>query len=186
MCSAILTCMVACGPSDYEKRVLDIRMEKDAAFSDTSGPIPDPSHFQGLRYFDPSPEYHFLLSVQRFSSTDTVVMATSTGRTRRYVRYGRVAFYVEGKQELVIYESTDASHHLFLPFKDGTNGRETYPGGRYLDVGLLKTGDVAVDFNLAYNPYCAYSDRYDCPYPPAENHLQVRIEAGEKAYVKNP
>ena len=84
---------------------------------------------------------------------------------------------------LAVYRSP---HHdeLFLPFRDATSGRETYGAGRYLEPAKLAGGRLLVDFNLAYNPYCAYSEEYSCPLPPFENHLKVAIRAGEKAYNK--
>ncbi len=84
-----------------------------------------------------------------------------------------------------MYKSVEESTHdpyYFVPFKDLTNGTETYPAGRYLDIPVTENDIITVDFNVAYNPYCAYSPYYSCPLPPMENHLKVRISTGEKNY----
>jgi uncharacterized protein (DUF1684 family) len=112
-------------------------------------------------------------------------METSTGDEREQYRWGRVQFEVDGQlAELKIYSDYDGEA-LFLPFKDQTHGRETYGAGRYLDnhrPGLRRIGadQIELDFNYAYNPYCAYSPNYSCPLPPRENWLAVPIRAGEK------
>ena len=85
--------------------------------------------------------------------------------------------------QLAIYKGKE-QEDLFLPFRDATSGNETYGAGRYLEPEELSTGEIVVDFNLAYNPFCAYSENYSCPLPPFENHLKVPIRAGEKALKK--
>ena len=109
-------------------------------------------------------------------------MMTSTGTLQKYQRYGQFKFQVDGKEHtLQVYR--DLEHgHFFLPFIDATAGRETYETGRYLEIEGLPNGKNLVDFNYAYNPYCAYNDSWTCPIPPRENHLKARIEAGEKKY----
>ena len=113
-------------------------------------------------------------------------METSTGDIRHYRRWATFSFEVGGETaDLTIY-SDPWGESLFLPFKDGTNGRDTYGAGRYLDnhrPGLsVRGGQVVVDFNYAYNPYCAYSTTYSCPLPPRENWLEMPIYAGEKNF----
>ena len=109
-------------------------------------------------------------------------MQTSTGDEQSYYRLGTVEFEVEGQPaRLAVYKS--AQHdELFLPFRDATSGKETYGAGRYLEPVESSDGKLLVDFNLAYNPYCAYSEHYSCPLPPLENWLKVPIRAGEKGY----
>lgn len=121
-------------------------------------------------------------------------MPTSSGRTKMYRQYGKLSFYYEGTpQVLYVYQShallQDPQHadHLFLPFTDHTTGRESYETGRYIDLSIsgIKNNQITVDFNKAYNPYCAYvSGIYSCPIPPKENRLKVAIRAGEKKYLK--
>src|SRR5215472_16323238 len=103
-------------------------------------------------------------------------MQTSTGDVQEYVRYGRLHFTVDGQAvELTLYADGDA---YFLPFADALAGVETYGAGRYLELVPLGNGQLLVDFNLAYNPYCAYNDLWSCPITPAENRLVVPIRAG--------
>lgn len=99
------------------------------------------------------------------------------------LRYGQFHFTVDGKEcVLTAYQSADHPEHLFLPFKDATNGTETYGAGRYIDVSAQPDASVhyVIDFNLAYNPYCAYNPAYSCPVVPRENFLTVPIRAGER------
>jgi len=120
----------------------------------------------------------------------TFEMPTSTSRKPIYKKYGILKFELNGQRHrLIVYQNIELSKledyadYLFCPFKDLTNGDETYGGGRYLDmrIGDLKA-DPRIDFNLCYNPYCAYNYKYSCPIPPKENHLKTRIEAGVKNY----
>ena len=98
-------------------------------------------------------------------------------------RAGLVRFDVDGESAQATLFSDDDDPGLFLPFRDATSGRETYGAGRYLDVQPPDAdGDVVIDFNLAYNPYCAYSEGFSCPLPPAENRLDVPIRAGEMTF----
>ena len=121
-------------------------------------------------------------------------LMTSSGRTRKYVKYGEVTLPVNGQSiTLAVYQSLRAlkmpmyRDHLFIPFKDATNNKTTYGGGRYLDAKLTDIVEekMTIDFNKAYNPYCAFKpEGYSCPIPPKENHLQISIEAGEKNFEK--
>ncbi len=116
-------------------------------------------------------------------------MPTSGERKPLYCKVGDLSFNVdEVEVKLPVYQNIELSkgaeyeNYLFLPFTDLTNGEETYGGGRYLDLEGPLEGIVELDFNMAYNPYCAYNDRYSCPIPPKENHINVRVEAGVKAF----
>jgi hypothetical protein len=86
---------------------------------------------------------------------------------------------------LQVYESEDNPGEYFLPFLDATAPLETYGGGRYLEPERVGEDKLLVDFNLAYNPWCVYGDEWSCPFPPAENRLNVRIEAGEKKFEQH-
>ncbi len=146
------------------------------------------SSFQGLAYFDGNAELQLTVDVERFPTGDTPVeMATSTGDMRMYRRWGQFRFTVDDTEAHLIVYSNDIGDELFLPFRDATNGAETYGAGRYLDnhrPGLkpMSDGRLLVDFNYAYNPYCAYSPAYSCPLPPRENWLKIPIRAGEKIF----
>lgn len=136
--------------------------------------------FEGLRYFPESPNLRFELSIEEFETKEKVQIITSTGDLREYERFGKVSFEVDGdKAELTVYST---SHGFFLPFVDNQAGKETYGAGRYLDPEMLSNGKLLLDFNVAYNPYCAYNEMYSCPLPPAENRLAVAIKAGEKNF----
>lgn len=143
-------------------------------------------HFQGLDYFSTSTNY---LLTGRFEKNKgkKFKMPTSTERLPIYRRYGYVYFELNGEtHRLTVYQNMELikkeefKNYLFVPFRDATSGIETYGGGRYLDIQIPIGTSTTIDFNLAYNPYCAYSYRYSCPVPPEENRLKIRIEAGEK------
>lgn len=111
-------------------------------------------------------------------------MTTSIGTQDLFLRYGYFEFKLEEKTyTLQAYKSHHADS-LFLPFRDGTSGKESYGASRYLDIKEHELDDYTIDFNLAYNPYCAYSDSFSCPLPPTENWLSVQIRAGEKNYTR--
>lgn len=160
------------------------RAEKDMYFRrDLYGPIEDRQNFTGLNYYPPDPAFRFTLPLQPVEPAP-LTFQTSTGDERVYQRIGTVEFEVEGQPaRLAIYKSED-DDELFLPFRDATSGQETYGAGRYLEPARLASGEIVVDFNLAYNPYCAYSEAFSCPLPPVENWLKVPIRAGEKIYTK--
>ena len=128
----------------------------------------------------------------RQTAQPVVTMPTSTGKQRDYRQVGALEFNLKGQAlSLVAFVEVPTaggavdSGRLFVPFRDLTNGAETYPAGRYLDLDTTPTGLYDLDFNKAYNPYCAYNDEDDCPYPPAANRLKIPIRAGEKAFKKS-
>lgn len=159
------------------------RAEKDAFFrSHPQSPLPltERSTFSGLCYFPENADLRFEVRVTEFEAHDTLPVQTTTGELRHYQRHGRFQFAVNGQMaELTIYLT---EHGYFLPFVDALAGIETYGAGRYVEPEPMGDGTFLVDFNLAYNPYCAYNDRYSCPLTPAENRLAVAIRAGEKNY----
>jgi uncharacterized protein (DUF1684 family) len=137
----------------------------------------------GLKYFDENPTLRFELPLERYAEPEHVVMQTSTGATQDYNKIGQVRFKVSGEEAVLqVYESTDNPGSYFVPFVDATAPAESYGAGRYLEPEERHVDELLVDFNLAYNPYCAYNDRWSCPFPPPENRLKVRIEAGERKY----
>ncbi|HEY6635356.1 MAG TPA: DUF1684 domain-containing protein [Acidimicrobiia bacterium] len=140
----------------------------------------DHSDFEGLVYFDPDPGLIFTLSVEPGDGSE-IRVPTSDEREKVYTTHGKVAFEVGGEPvELTLYDTGHPG--LFIPFRDATSGQATYGAGRYLDVAPNDDGTVTIDFNLAYNPSCVYSDGWSCPIPPVNNWLPVPIEAGEKMY----
>jgi uncharacterized protein (DUF1684 family) len=161
----------------------DFRKRKDHFIAhDQQSPLTgeQQENFQGLKYYPEDPALRLEIEVEPFAEQQQVQMQTSTGDLRTYARYGRFSFEVDGETaELTLFGSP---HGYFLPFVDANAGSETYGAGRYLDPEQLPNGKFLIDFNLAYNPYCAYNENYSCPLPPAENRLKVAIEAGEKNF----
>ena len=136
--------------------------------------------FTGLNYFPENEALRLEVQVEPFADPQPITMQTSTGGVQEYMRYGRFKFQVDGQDaELTIYRN---EHGYFLPFVDSLAGKETYPAGRYLEPEALPGNRFFVDFNLAYNPYCAYNEMWSCPITPAENRLKVPIRAGEKLF----
>lgn len=164
------------------------RQEKDDFFaSDSHSPIED-ADFKGLSYFAENELYIFELAIKKSSSREIVMLQTSQGDSEAYIRYGTVSFELEGQDcrlSLFAQAYELSPRNMFIPFKDLTSTKESYGAGRYLESRLVKGTDdmIVLDFNYAYNPYCAYSSRWRCPLAPAENHLSVAIKAGEKTYV---
>ncbi len=147
----------------------------------------DRAHFTGLERFAPDPRFRVQA---RFIAEPgkAFAMRTTTDRRPVYEPVGRLSFELEGKSlALSVYRNEELSqdpayaNYLFVPFTDLTNGESTYGAGRYLDLQGPLAEVVELDLNKAYNPYCAYNNRYSCPIPPAENHLPVAVEAGVKA-----
>ncbi len=144
-----------------------------------------------LDFFPANPAYRFSARFERTPQATPFELPTYSGQKRDYVQYGVLKFEVAGQtQSLHIYQNLrlvkDSTYrdHLFLPFKDLTNGEATYGGGRYLDFrqGDIRDGILSLDFNKCYNPWCAFSDGFNCPIPPAANHLEIAIEAGERNF----
>ncbi len=116
-------------------------------------------------------------------------MKTTTNRAPLYIKYGEVTFQIKGKScTLAVYQNIELAveeaykNDLFLPFVDLSSGDESYGGGRYIDLKIPQSGTIMIDFNRAYNPYCAYNERYSCPIPPQENFIDVAILAGVKKF----
>jgi len=136
--------------------------------------------FKGLNYFPENDSLRLEVQVEEFPTKEPFEMQTSTGSVQRYEKFGKFHFVVDGKDAaLTIYQSENG---FFLPFIDSLAGKETYPAGRYLEPEALPGGRFFVDFNIAYNPYCAYNEMWSCPITPAENRLKVAIRAGEKLF----
>lgn len=143
--------------------------------------------FSGHQYYDFKLSYVVYAKMVPVKNSDTIVMKTSSGAEKQYVRYGILHFSIKGVhchltafQSLSLRVVEEYKNYLFIPFKDLTAGGETYGGGRYLDVTIPESSAMILNFNTAYNPYCAYTDGYSCPIPPDENKLSVSIEAGAK------
>lgn len=158
----------------------------NAEFADSAtSPLTDEARraFKGLDVFPFDSTYCVRASFTREEDAAPFLMATTRTRTPTYKVHGNLRFMLNGKEHtLQVYESVPPhpghEDHLFVPFTDLTNGEETYGVGRYLDLVAPLGQEVDLDFNRAYNPYCAYNDKYSCPIPPKANHLITRVLAG--------
>jgi len=161
----------------------ELRKMKDDFFAlDGQSPLTPAQKkgFKGLKYFPPNQALNLQVTLKEFPEKQQIEMQTNTGDIQVYQRFGRFQFTVDGQTaELTLYQSDNG---WFLPFVDSLAGKETYPAGRYLEPEPLGDGRFQVDFNLAYNPYCAYNDLWSCPLTPFENRLRLPIRAGEKLF----
>jgi uncharacterized protein (DUF1684 family) len=183
----MLLAVAACGTKaiPYEDEIAAWRAEKDRFMRSSESPVVEPERatFPALPYFPTNPEYRIPAALRVAPPEDILDMPTSTGQRRKMQRVGALEFTLKGEPlKLTAFaEATDtALLRLFVPFGDRTNGNETYPGGRYLDLERTATGIYDLDFNRAYHPFCLFNAKYDCPVPPRENRLPVPVRAGEK------
>jgi hypothetical protein len=201
ICAILFLCFglaaIASGQTFYGSTDLKtFRDGRDKEFRDRAeSPLKDEDFaaFKGLNYYATDNAFRVTATFKRTADAKYFQMPTSSGVTKKFVKYGVLTFKLNGKLATLSVYQTDAAtlkkfpeyaHLLFIPFKDATNRTETYGGGRYIDIVIPKGDEVILDFNLAYNPNCAYgSDKYSCPIPPRENRLTVAIKAGEKRYA---
>lgn len=169
------------------------RHEKDAFFAEhRQSPIPteERAAFDGLAYYDPDPDLRVAATFEATDDADAadpIEMEMTVGEPTEYVRVGRLRFDLAGAERTLTAFAPDDDPDrasLFVPFRDATSGEETYGAGRYMELeleGEVEDGDaVPLDFNLAYHPFCVYNESFACPIPPAENVLDVAVEAGER------
>lgn len=148
--------------------------------------------FHGLEFYPIDEKFIVTATFVRTPNEKPFLMPTTTDRLPEYVKYGEAHFTLEGKDFVLAlfkniqpFDEPGYEDYLFLPFTDLTSGDGSYGGGRFLDMRIPQGDTVVIDFNKAYNPYCAYSARYSCPIPPKENDLLIRIEAGVKDFGKH-
>lgn len=153
--------------------------------------VEDLKRFSSLEFFTISEEFIIEARLIRTPDEKPFEMPTTTSRKPLYVKYGELHFTIDGKEcKLNVYQNIDFSrrpdyaNQLFLPFTDLTSGDTTYGGGRYLDVTIPEEDTLVLNFHCAYNPLCAYNEKYSCPIVPAENDLPVAVQAGVKAFKK--
>ena len=151
----------------------------------------DLESFNGLDFFDIDTSLIVEAKFIRTPFETPFIMKTTNDSEPVYVKYGEASFKLKGKviilniyqnQELLSQE--EYRDYLFLPFTDLTNGESSYTEGRFIDLRIPKDDYIILDFNQSYNPYCAYNDRYSCPVPPSENHIDLKILAGVKKFKK--
>jgi len=187
--------IAAAAQTPFAEQIADYRTTyKKDILASSGGPLKVKEDLAYLQFFAPDSAYRVEATVQRTPKAEPFEMPTYSGATRPHVAYAVLTFQLNGKpQQLTIYKNLNLAlrpeyrDYLFLPFKDATSGETTYGGGRYLDfrTGDIKNDRLTLDFNKAYNPYCAYSEGYPCPIPPKINTLTVAVEAGEKIYGKS-
>jgi uncharacterized protein (DUF1684 family) len=177
--------------SNWKKTLEEERELKDGFFkAHPQSPIPleERMRFKRLEYYPPDPNYRFELELHEHDEKKSIKIAYTMGEMKEFTRWGEFRFKI-GDQEQVLqaYKSSSEEELLSIFFRDATSGKETYGAGRYLDLEPERNctidGKWILDFNKAYNPWCAYSEAYTCPFVPPENWLKVPIRAGEKLYV---
>ena len=176
--------------SEWMEIINQERKQKDVFFaSHYQSPIPfeQRQQFKGLDYYPPDPDFRFELEIFEHKDKKILEIKDTQGNDRKFLRWGEFRFKIGGKGcMLQAYKSDPQQGSLFVPFRDVTSGKETYGAGRYLDLDPEKCqtieGKWILDFNKAYNPWCAYSEFYACPFVAPENWLEVPVYAGEKKY----
>ncbi len=173
----------------YKNQIKNDRKGKDIFFKQNfQSPISleERANFTKLNYYEPDLKYKFELELEEFDHQEKVKIEDTGGNLRDFLKWGKFTFEIENsKCILYAYKSEESETRLFIPFKDATSGKKTYGAGRYLELyeERDKTGNKWIlDFNLATNPWCAYSHNYVCPLIPFENILKAEIKSGEKSY----
>lgn len=171
-----------------EEKIRIFREKRDLFFKkDPNSPLKEREkrNFKGLVYYGIDLKYAMVGSVEKYPTEPKPIyvnLPTNKGREKKYVKYGRFKFKLEGREYLLSIYRPLGGGDLFLPFKDKTSGSETYIEGRYLNIEPMPGGKVLIDFNRAYNPFCDYNEKFTCPFAPKENWLDVEIRAGEKRF----
>jgi len=182
----------------YKEPVLgetEFQKELNAFYKDaTTSPLKkkDLKNFKGLNFFRFDSTFVVNAKLIRTPDEKPFKMKTTTDRLPNYVKYGIIEFQLEGNthkldifQNLDILDEEGYEDYLFLPFLDNTNGEGSYAGGRYVEGEIPEGETIVIDFNTAYNPYCAYNDKYSCPIVPRQNYLDAYVNAGVKAFDKH-
>ncbi|TXE09461.1 DUF1684 domain-containing protein [Gelidibacter salicanalis] len=175
------------GETEFQRKL-------NAEFKDASkSPLKDKDRrdFNGLDFFKFDSTYVVQAVFTRTEDEQPFKMKTTTDRLATYIKYGEVSFKLKNEdfklnvyQDQDLLEDEDFKDYLFLPFLDDTNGEETYGAGRYIDLSIPSGNQLTIDFNTAYNPYCAYNAKFSCPIVPRENYLDAEVRAGVKDYKK--
>jgi uncharacterized protein (DUF1684 family) len=174
----------------FKKQFANYVDEKnDYLKSDDKSPLleSDKPDFTGLHYYKYNPNFRFEGPIHIYQNPDTVIIYGSKNDERPSLKFGYVEFlFDEEKYQLQIFEilrdKPEQDKYLFLGFTDETSNDETYGGGRYINLEMNEENYYIIDFNYAYNPYCAYNPKYSCAIPTRENHLEIAVDAGEKKY----
>ncbi len=192
--STLFTISIPCIQSQsHRKEIKNYRQtQKEELLTEEHSPFyKKEEDIKHMSFYRPKKKYSVECDFQRTPKAESFDMATYSGKTKKFVKYGVLSFNLNGEdlqlavyQNLMLQKMEKYKDYLFIPFKDLTNGEATYGGGRYFDIkiGDIKNDKLILDFNKCYNPYCAYSDGYNCPIPPSENHLNVAVKAGVKKF----
>lgn len=189
---ALISCSLSAQNTNAIKEIKAHQEQQNTQFR-TKGKSPlteaDRKIFDGLDFFEIDLNYRVDAKFTRTPNEEVFAAGTSSGKTKFLIKFGVLTFSINGKDlTLAVYQSQQLltnpiyKDYLFLPFNDLSNGDTTYSGGRFIDLTIPKTNTVLVDFNQAYNPYCAYSDGWNCTIPPIENSLEIEIPVGVKKY----
>lgn len=197
LCVVLLGCIVLLGCTQGKQPIqgeTEFQRTLNAEFKDASkSPLKDKERrdFKGLAFFEFDSAYVVNATFKRTPEEAPFKMKTTTDRLALFMKYGEITFTLNNESfQLNIYQDQDLLNeegfkdYLFLPFLDDTNGEETYGAGRYIDLEIPEGNMMTIDFNTAYNPYCAYNEKYSCPIVPRENYVGVAVKAGVKSYVK--
>lgn len=158
--------------------VENLRVTEDSPFKDIE--------FKGLDFYAPNPAYRVDAKSVSLTDKEIISLNTSDGKKRNYIKTTLLIFELNGRVDtLTLLQNLEDPTDYFLPFVDETSGEDTYGAGRYLPVEPSKGTSIELDFNRAFNPYCAYNEAYSCPMPPKENYINSKVEAGEKNYVQH-
>lgn len=191
----LLVSTVLLAQKSFDKEaVVAFQKELNAEYADSvKSPLlkKDLKTFKALDFYPINGSFFVNAKFIRTPDEKPFEMPTTTSRKPMYVKYGEAHFSIDGKKFKVnIYQSLDLKKieeykdALFLPFTDLTSGVDSYGGGRYIDLKIPQGDTISIDFNTAYNPYCAYNHKYSCPIPPQENDLAIEIKAGVKKFKK--
>jgi uncharacterized protein (DUF1684 family) len=184
---------IAVSQSKYEKARL-FQDELNESYRSAESPLTedDKKSFKELPFFPVDTSWVIEAELKRTPEEPVFKMRTTTSRLAEYRCYGILTFEVDGKKHsLRVYQSMQLMNkegyedYLFLPFRDLTNGEESYGGGRYMNLRIPEGDRITLDFNQCYNPYCAYNDRYSCPVVPDENFLELKVTAGVMAHSEH-
>ncbi|MCB0645714.1 MAG: DUF1684 domain-containing protein [Saprospiraceae bacterium] len=192
----IISSLLSCSVTDkvYREKIANHRTEAQSELTNyKAASFKSEEIIKNLDYFPANEKYACTCTFVKSDTRKMIEMPTYSGINKAFVVYGKALCKID-KDEVVLtlYKSMRTlpgyADLIFVPFKDKTNGVSTYEGGRYMDLEEhdIHMDKVIIDFNMAYNPWCAYSDGFNCPIPPSDNHLDITIKAGEKKYKGKP
>ena len=167
---------------EYSKNIQEFRENREKyLYNSSSSPLKDSDYV--VEYYEPNINFKVIARVSQKTDMDTIIMATSTGKTEKFLDFASLGFKL-GRSEfsMPVYKYIEGENmgKLFFCFLDKTNNNSTYEGGRYIDVDFENAKRIELDFNKSYNPYCVYNLEYSCPLPSKENYINLEIKAGEK------